>query len=111
MIRPAREQEDLSDDEFYEIIEPSLKEINNYLNNVFLYDYIARCIAVNFKNNSIWEDSKLEYEFKDAMDSLANMSVVNRFENFDVEKLERILEKKHSLKITSVNPIRIEEIK
>ena len=33
------------------------------------------------------------------------------YREIDVEKLKEVLEKKHSLKITSVNPIRIEEIK
>lgn len=108
MIRPAREVEGLTDDEFADAIEPSVKEIREYLDNEFVYDFVARCIATDFKNDSIWADSNLEYEFRDAMDFLANMP---RFKNFDIKKFNQVLQKKHSLKLTSANPIRIEEIK
>lgn len=108
MIRPTREVEDLSDDEFAKALEPSENEIKNYLFNDFIYDFFARCLATDFKNDSIWADSNLEYEFKDAMTFLSNMP---RYDKFDIEKFKSVLEKKHSLKLTSVDPIGIEEIK
>lgn len=108
MIRPTREVEGLSDDEFAKALEPSENEIKNYLFNDFIYDFFARCLATDFKNDSIWADSNLEYEFKDAMTFLSNMP---RYDKFDIEKFKSVLEKKHSLKLTSVDPIGIEEIK
>lgn len=108
MIRPAREVEGLSDDEFADIIDVTMKEIRDYLDNNFMYDFVAKCIATDFKNDSIWADSNLEYEFKDAMTFLSNMP---RYDKFDIEKFKSVLEKKHSLKLTSVDPIGIEEIK
>ena len=62
MIRPAREQEQLTDDEFAELIDVTMKEIRNYLDNEFIYDFFARCLATDFNNDTIWEDSNLEYE-------------------------------------------------
>ena len=108
MIRPKREVEGLTDDEFAKALEPTEREIKNFLYNDFLYDFFAKCLSTDFKNDSIWEDSCLEYEYLDAMGFLANMPY---YREIDVEKLKEVLEKKHSLKITSVNPIRIEEIK
>ena len=107
MLRPAREVEGLTDDEFADIIQPSYIEIRNYLDNEFIYEFVAKCIATDFKNDSIWGDSNLEYEFRDAMDFLSNMP---RFDKINIDKLKKTLEKKHSLKITSANPIRIEKI-
>lgn len=107
MIRPAHEVEELSDEEFYKCVEPAFKEVRDYLDNKFIYEYVAKCIAIHYKKDAIWSDSNLEYEFKDAMEILSNMP---RFKDIDVEKLKNTLEKKHSLKITSANPIRIEEI-
>ena len=37
MIRPAREAEELSDDEFYECVKPAFLEVRDYLDNRFLY--------------------------------------------------------------------------
>lgn len=107
MIRPAREVEEMSDDEFYESIKPAFLEIRDYLENEFVYEFVAKCIAIHYQKDAIWADSNLEYEFKDAMEFLSNMP---QFKDIDVKKLKSTLEKKHSLKITSANPIRIEEI-
>ena len=107
MIRPAREQEQLTDDEFAELIDVTMKEIRNYLDNEFIYDFFARCLATDFNNDTIWEDSNLEYEYKDALSFLANMPKYNKL---DIEKLNKILKEKHSLKVTSVKPIGIEKI-
>lgn len=107
MIRPAREAE-YSDDEFAKIIEPEDKAVRHFLDNEFIYDYFAFCIATSYKYDSLWEDSKLEYEFKDAIFYLNRMPT---FDKIDIEKFKKILKEKHSLKLTSVNPLRIEEIK
>ena len=107
MVRPAREARELTDDEFAELIEPTYQEIRNYLDNEFIYDFFARCLATDFNNDSIWADSNLEYEYKDTLSFLENMP---KFENIDVEKLNKVLKEKHSLKVTSVKPIGIEKI-
>ena len=111
MIRPAREVEDLSDDDFAKALEPSEKEIKDYLLNDFLYDFFARCLATDFKNDSIWADSNLEMEYADAMAYLSLIPARLKRFDLDLEKLKSVLEKKHSLNLTSVNPIGIEEIK
>ena len=107
MVRPGKEGRDLDDDTFAAIIEPTYNEIRNYLDNEFIYDFFARCLATDFKNNSIWDDSKLEYEFKDAISFLENMP---KYNELNIDKLNQILKEKHSLKITSVNPIGIEKM-
>ncbi len=107
MVRPGKEGRDLDDDTFAAIIEPTYQEIRNYLDNEFIYDFFARCLATDFKNDSIWDDSKLEYEFKDAISFLENMP---KYDEINIDKLNKTLKEKHSLKITSVNPIGIEKI-
>ena len=107
MVRPGKEGRDLDDDTFAKIIEPTYNEIRNYLDNEFIYDFFARCLATDFKNDSIWDDSKLEYEFKDAISFLENMP---KYDEINIDKLNQTLKEKHSLKITSVNPIGIEKI-
>lgn len=107
MVRPGKEGRDLDDDTFAAIIEPTYQEIRNYLDNEFIYDFFARCLATDFKNDSIWDDSKLEYEFKDAISFLENMP---KYDEINIDKLNQTLKEKHSLKITSVNPIGIEKI-
>ena len=107
MVRPGKEGRDLDDDTFAAIIEPTYQEIRNYLDNEFIYDFFARCLATDFKNDSIWDDSKLEYEFKDAISFLDNMP---KYDEINIDKLNQTLKEKHSLKITSVNPIGIEKI-
>ena len=107
MVRPGKEGRDLDDDTFAAIIEPTYQEIRNYLDNEFIYDLFARCLATDFKNDSIWDDSKLEYEFKDAISFLENMP---KYDEINIDKLNQTLKEKHSLKITSVNPIGIEKI-
>ena len=108
MIRPAREEVELSDDEFAKIIDPEDKAIRNFLDNEFVYDFFAFCIATSYNCDSLWEDCNLEYEFKDAMYYLNNMPT---FDKIDIKKFKKILKEKHSLKLTSVDPLRIEEIK
>lgn len=108
MIRPAREEEELSDDEFAEIINKEATVIRNFLDNEFVYDFFAFCIATSYNKDALWEDCNLEYEFKDAMMYLDNMPT---FDKIDIEKFKKILKEKHSLKLTSANPLRIEEIK
>lgn len=107
MIRPARECRELSDDAFAELIEPNHQEIKRYVNNELIYDFFAFCIASSFNNDALWEDYKLEYEYTDAVEYLSNLP---KFEELDIDKFKKILEKKHSLKLTNADPIRIEEI-
>ena len=107
MIRPARECEEMNDDEFAELIEPAHQMIKKYVNEELIYDFFAFCIASSYNNDALWEDYKLEYEYKDASEYLSNLP---HFEELDLEKFKKTLEKKHSLKLTSADPIRIEEI-
>ncbi len=107
MIRSGKEAKKLDDDTFAALIEPTFNEIRNYLYNEYVYEFFAKCLATDFKNDSIWDDSKLEYEYVDAMSFLENMP---KYNEIDIEKLNSYLEKKHSLKITSVDPIGIEKV-
>ena len=90
MIRPKCEVECLTDDEFAKTHEPTEREIKIFLYNDFLYDFFAKCLSTDFKNDSIWEDSCLEYEYLNAMGFLSNISY---YREIDVEKLKEVLEK------------------
>ena len=50
-------------------------------------------------------------EYADAMAYLSLIPARLKRFDLDLEKLKSVLEKKHSLNLTSVNPIGIEEIK
>ena len=107
MIRPARETQELSNEEFAKAYEPADIEIRSYLKDELLYNFYARYLATYYNHDAIWEDSNLEYELKDAK---MDLSTAMEQTVVDLDKLNSILEKKHSLRITSANPIRIEEI-
>lgn len=107
MVRPGIEGRSLDDDTFAEIIEQTYNEIRHYLDNEFIYSFFAKCLATDYSNDSIWDDSKLEYEYKDAISFLENMP---KYSEINIDKLNKTLKEKHSLKITSVDPIGIEKI-
>lgn len=107
MIQPARNPDKINDDSFAAIIKPAYDEIKNYLNNEVIYDFFAFCIAAYYKNNAIWEDHTLELEYKDAIDYF---STISDFSNLDIAKLKKILKEKHSLILTSANPIGLKKI-
>lgn len=103
MIRPIRNPKIIDDDAFANIIKPAYNEITNYLNNEIIYDFFASY----YKNNAIWEDHTLELEYKDTLDYLSN---VPKYNDLDINKLKKILKEKHSLVLTSANPIGLKEI-
>ena len=108
MIRTDDEFKNLNDDDYAEVIKPADDEFREYLEDNLLYDIVANFISIKDKHNVIPDTSTLIGEYNTVLMLLANMP---RYNKFNIEKLKTVLEKKHSLKLTSVDPIRIEEIK
>ena len=108
MIRPEEELNNLSDDEYAEVVKPADDEIKDYLYNNLLYDFLAKFIATNYKYDVISDSENVLAEYNTVKMILSNMP---EYSDIDIEKLKNELEKKHSLKLTSADPIRIEEIK
>ena len=108
MIRTDDEFKNLNDEDYAEVIKPADDEFKEYLENNILYDIVANFIFIKNKHNVIPDTSSLIGEYNTVLMLLSNMP---RYKEFNIEKLKTILEKKHSLKLTSVDPIRIEEIK
>lgn len=107
MIRPASCVSELSDEDFYELIDPYVEDMEKYCNNNLVYELFAKSLSSAYNNSALFENFTLENEYNDAVDFATSMP---EFENINVKKLKNILEKKYSLKIVNENPLKIEEI-
>ncbi len=107
MIRPASCVSELSDDEFYELIDPYVEDMIKYCTNDLVYELFAKSLSSAYNNSALFENFTLENEYRDAIDFVSCMP---EFENINVKKLKNILEKKYSLKIVNENPLIIEKI-
>lgn len=99
--------DELTDDEFEKLIIPFDKNIDEYIQEYILYDFIAFYIASGWERD-VLSQTDLKTECNTATDVLANVSDIKEF-NF--EKLKRLLEVKFSLKIISESPLELEKIK
>lgn len=99
--------DELTDDEFEKLIIPFDKNIDEYIKEYILYDFIAFYIASGWERD-VLSQTDLKTECNTATDVLANVSDTNEF---DFEKLKRLLEVKFSLKVISESPLELEKIK
>lgn len=113
MIRASRNTKEgyLTDKQFDEIISNCVNRETDFFSNVILPDFVAFCLANRFNTDALWEDSCLEYEYLDIIDTLANLSFLPDYQELNIDKINSILKEKYSLIITSSNPIKIESIK
>jgi len=109
MIRKARSETALSDNEIAKILRPHEQAVFDYIGTDLIYDFFAFVLADAFNKDCIWEDSTLEFEYIDALDYL-RVSKAPGYKKLDLKRIKKILKEKYSLRITSENPIRIEKI-
>lgn len=105
MIRKNKDLDKLSDDEFFEIVEPLDKTMDDYMSK-FLNNYIAYYISKGYELNALW-DNKLDVLINTVISE--NLSKYN-IDYCDIDEIKNILEKEYKLKLISDNPIDIEEL-
>ena len=101
MIRKARSETALSDNEIAKILRPHEQAVFDYIGTDLIYDFFAFVLADAFNKDCIWEDSTLEF---------LRVSKAPGYKKLDLKRIKKILKEKYSLRITSENPIRIEKI-
>ena len=86
--------EDVTDEEFENIIIPFENEIDKYINSI-IYDYVAYYLAKGYELSALWE-----FPLKNQINSaLCRFNDISIQDGFNYKKLYKILEKKYSLKI------------
>lgn len=108
MIQKRLNKDDYpTDEEFAKMLEPLEKVMFDLIKKDLCHEFFAYYLANAYKLNVIWSDSSLEYEYLDVRDYLPQLP---SYEFVDLQKLNSIMQKKYSLRITDSNPIKIKEI-
>ena len=107
MIKPAYECDRMSDDEFDQYVSKHVNEVRDYIDNTLVYDFFSFFIANAYNNDCLWDDYRLDYEYTNAS---GDLTILPKYSDLDIEKLNKILKEKYSLKITSTIPLKIEKI-
>lgn len=94
---------DISDDEFEKIVVPFDNEINSYIDNEILSEFIAYYIATGYKMSAIW-NSSLKTTCNTATECLCDCG------NFDYGKIKKILKNKYKLEIINEDKLDIKEL-
>lgn len=104
MIRHDRD--DISDEVFYDIVNPCNEYIINYIKENFLNEFIAFDIATCYNMSAMW-DEPFETQINSAIEDLSQL----RVSDCDKSKVISILERKYKLRVKNESPIDIEDIK
>ena len=97
--------EDISEEDFENVILPCSEEMHNYIKDNFLNESVAHHIAVYFKGNAMWKQN-LNQQLNTAVEDLAQFTV----KDLDIDKIKKILEEEYKLRIINDSPLDIEEI-
>lgn len=101
MVRTSLE--DITDDEFEKIVVPFDNKINSYVDNEILSEFVACYIATGYRMSAIW-NSSLKIICNSASECLCDC------ENFDYEKIKKILKDKYNLEIVNEDKLDIKEL-
>lgn len=103
MIRT--DMDDVSDEEFFNVIRPCEELVANYVKDNFLNQYIAFHIAIYYRGNAMWKQS-FSNQVSTAIEDLSQFT--NDDCNYDL--IKKILEENYELKIINESPLIIEDI-
>lgn len=103
MIRT--DMNDITDEEFDEVVLPCNEYILKYIKDNFLDEFIAFDIATCYKMNAMW-DEPFDSQITTAIEDLSQL----RPSDCDKSKIKSILESKYNLKVKNESPIDIEVI-
>jgi hypothetical protein len=96
---------DISDDEYENVVNPCHQIIINYIKTTFLNDFIAYNLATCYSMDAMWSENfdLLIYSALEELTQL-NLKDCNKY------KIKKILEEKYKLKVINESPIDIKEI-
>lgn len=105
MIR-KRNGKDITDEEFLNIILPFENVLEKYFIKNIVYEFVAFYLAKGYEMSSLWE-CPLQHQINSAMETLASIRIKN---NFDNNRLNKILKDKYSIKIIDTNTFQMIKI-
>lgn len=97
---------EISDDDFVKVVRPHDKEIDKYIRDNILYEFIAFYLARGYELNALWQGS-LEAHANSAIES---MSGIQFRSNYDYKRLKKVLKDKYGYLIVNDNPLDLKKI-
>lgn len=104
MIRKGSSS-NLSDEEFLEISKPFDEAVDQFMENI-IYDYVAFYLAKGYEYSALWE-CPLRNQINSALAQFAESYMTK---DFDIEKLNKLLNTKYNLKIVNTETSEIVEL-
>ena len=105
MIR-KRNEKDITDEEFLNIILPFENVLEKYFINNIVYKFVAFYLAKGYEMSALWE-CPLQHQINSAIETLAGIRIKDKFDN---NKLHKILKDKYSIKIIDTNTSQMTKI-
>ena len=102
MIR-IRNEKDITDEEFLNIILPFENVLEEYFIKNIIYEFVAFYLAKGYEMSALWE-CPLQHQINSAIETLAGIRIKGKF---DINKLNKILKDKYSIKIIDANTSQI----
>lgn len=98
MIR-KRNGKDITDEEFLNIILPFENVLEEYFINNIVYEFVAFYLAKGYEMSALWE-CPMQHQINSAIETLAGIRIKDKF---DINRLNKILKEKYSIKIIDSN--------
>lgn len=98
MIR-KRNGKDITDKEFLNIILPFENVLEEYFIKNIVYEFVAFYLSKGYEMSALWE-CPLQHQINSAIETLAGIRIKDKF---DINKLNKILKEKYSIKIIDIN--------
>lgn len=99
-------QEDITDEEFDNIVCPFDAEMRDYVKNSILNQYVAFYIAEGYRKSAIWECSI------DAMVNTA-LEMLNQYDykDCDYNKIKELLKAEYDLEVINETPVQVKDLR
>ena len=88
MIR-KRNEKDITDKEFLNIIVPFENVLEKYFINNIVYELVAFYLAKGYEMSALWEYS-LQHQINSAIETLAGIRIKEKFDNNKLHKILKI---------------------
>ena len=102
MIR-KRNGKDITDEEFLNIILPFENVLEEYFIDNIVYGFAAFYLAKEYEMSALWE-CPIQHQINSTIETLASIRIKDKF---DINKLNKILKDKYSIKIIDTNTSQI----
>ncbi len=97
---------DITDEEFWNIVQPCEKQLHDYIVDNILDNYVAYHFAIYFNANAMW-DQNFSNQVSTAVEDLAQISI----KDCNFENIKRILLEKYNLKVVCESPLDVVKVK